>query len=628
MPDAAEVVEAADAGASAGDAEAPDVGLVVAVRDSGVGSRDAAVDSGPTDSGLRDSGAAPSDAGQTEADSGVPPIDPLTEGPVLFFSDLITAPRSGNSDDSRGQRAGVDGALVTVWGKGLGAAQADSTITVGGVPARVYYWGPANHGADLVTRMGMSAIELQIPGAAPLGSSPIQVTVGGVASNLLAFTARDVGQIYFVGPRGNDRGDGSFGAPWATFDRALQDMANGDVVYLLDGLVDNSGQNDTGMLGLNTSGTPGLPRAVVAYPGARVVIGGDRCEPTGHGLIANWAPAENGGSNYWVISKLRVESPASCAQDTAISMGAGYRVIGNFISNVRTGEGCQSGSVQCGGLGTCGDDLAILGNEMARTQTANPGSASKQCHGFYISGNRVEDGVERDREIAWNYIHDCGTNRAINIYNESYNGASAPRAQIEGHKIHDNWLENQRGIGVLMGHDVTGDNWIYNNVFINVGLGPEYSDGGGFYALQLQPGSSYAARPTALYVENNLVYGSSFPGGPDWAIGLIYVSTDNHPTVELTNNIFVSTVAGIDYVNRSSSPFGGGHNLWFGAGPAPSSDAAGLSADPRFVDAARGDHHLTPGSPAKGAGVALSHALRDFDGAPRSPSAWSLGPYR
>lgn len=184
IPDAADRAEAADAGASTDDAEPPDVGLVVAAdaaaRHGGVGRRDAAVDPGPADSGLHDSGAPAADGGQIEPDSGLTPIDPLTEGPVLFFSDLITAPRSGNSDDSRGQRAGVDGALVTVWGKGLGAAQADSTITVGGVPARVYYWGPANHGADLVTRMGMSAIELQIPGA--LASSATASTSRGTGS--------------------------------------------------------------------------------------------------------------------------------------------------------------------------------------------------------------------------------------------------------------------------------------------------------------------------------------------------------------------------------------------------------------------------------------------------------------
>lgn len=583
-------------------------------------------DGGPT--GADDDDDGPTSADDSTGDDGGPEVTP--GGPVLFFSDLANGPRTGNGDTSLGQRAGVDGAIVTVWGKNLGAAQGDSTVTVGGVDARVYAWGPADHGADLWSRMGVQAIALQIPGDAPLGDADLEVVVDGIGSNALPFATRDEGRIFFVGPDGTDGADGSWASPWATFDRVLETIAPGDVVYFLDGFVDASGQFDTGFVGLATSGTPELPQAIAAYPGATVTVGGDACEPTGHALLNNYSYADDTQTSHWVISKLRIESPPDCEQDTAVVVGEGFRLVGNYLSTPRTSDGCQSGAVQCGGLGSCGDDILMLGNELAFAQAENAATGSKQCHGFYISGNRQEDGVESNREIGWNYIHDCANNRAINIYNESFNGAGAARARIEGHRIHDNWVEQQRGIGLLLGADVTGDNWVYNNVFVDTGLGPEFVDGGGFFPFQLQAGSAYDPAPTTLVVTNNLVYGASFPDGPDYARGLVFFASDDTSptTLELHDNIFVSTEAGIDYVNSGSSPFASSHNLWFGAGDAPSSDEAALADDPGFVDPQNADFHLGESSPARGAGMAVDVGELDFDGIPREADAWSVGPFQ
>lgn len=596
----------------------------------------------PADGGRRDRDAQPGDRdggvtmddGGTRPDGGSIAVGVTPGGPVLFFSDLANGPRSGNGDTSRGQTAGEDGAFVTVWGKNLGDSQGTSTITVGGAAARVYSWGPATRPTDLHSRMGLQMIELQIPGAAPLGSAPIQVAVGEITSNELAFTTRDAGRILFVSPAGDDGNAGTYDRPFETFDRVAESIENGDVVYFMDGFVDDTTQPDTGLFGLSSSGTRELPKAIVSYPGATVIVGGDRCEDTGHAMISTWSSAEGTNSVHWVISKLRVVSPASCTQDTLVVLGDGFRLVGTYLSNPQTGDGCQSGSVICGGLGACGSNIYLLGNELAFAQTANRETGSKQCHGFYISGNRVDDGVETNREIAWNYLHDNDNNRGINIYNESYNGAGRPRAMIEGHRVHDNWVENQRGIGILMGADVTGDNWIYNNVFVNTGLGPVFPDGGAFYPFQLQPGSEYSSRPTSLYVHHNLVYGRSYPevleSSPDlyWAVGLVYFSRGPSVTLEFGNNIVYSTSADVEYIEDGSDELMGSNNLWFGAGAAPSSDAMSLSSDPRFVDPSASDFHLGETSPARNAGVAVSYAPLDFDGIPRMPGAISLGPYQ
>ncbi|MFO0722737.1 MAG: hypothetical protein U1E65_03060 [Myxococcota bacterium] len=566
----------------------------------------------------------PEDAGQVTVTRG---------GPVLFFTDLVNGPRAGNSDDALGQAPGAGGVIVSVWGKRFGASQGASTVTVGGVPAPVYYWGPATHGADLSRRLGLDLIEFLVPAGAPLGAAPIEVEVGGVHSNALAFTTRAEGAIYYVGPQGRANNPGTKSAPFADFDQAVRQSHPGDTIYLLDGYRAITGAFDTGLLNLNADGARDRPLAVVAYPGATVQIGGTVCEPTGHAVIANWTGALNRGSNFWVISKLRVTTPSSCEQDALVSLGDGYRLVGNYLSNPRTSDGCQSGAVYCGGLGTCGGQLRILGNELAFMQTANRLTGSKQCHGFYISGNRTEDGVESDREIGWNYLHDCDENRAINVYNESYNGAGAPRAMIEEHRIHDNWLENQRGIGILMGADVTGENWLYNNILVNVGLGPGFTDGGAYFPLQLQPGSSYSPRPTTLHVRHNLIYGGSYPGilnedpNADYTIGLMYVGMSPMVTLDFVGNLMISTQRGVDYVSRYSDAYTSSHNLWSGAGAAPGADQGAIAQDPGFRDVTALDFHLGETSPARGVGSLWPEAPLDFDGIPRSSAGCNLGPY-
>jgi hypothetical protein len=346
--------------------------------------------------------------------------------------------------------------------------------------------------------------------------------------------------------------------------------------------------------------------------------------------VNNWSSAENGGSKHWVISKLTLKSPPSCAQDTAAVVADGYRLVGNFLSTPRTADNCQTGTVACGGLGTCGSNVFVLGNELAFAQTVNAATGSKQCHGFYISGNRTTAGLESGRDIGWNYLHDNANNRGINIYNESYNGASAPRSQIERHLVHDNWVENQRGIGLLMGADITGDNWVFNNVFVNTGLGPVFVDGGGFFPFQLQPGSAVPVRPTQLHVFNNLIHGASFPSGPDYAVALVSWQQAAQSTLDFRNNVVVGTQSGVPYVNQYSDAFMSSFNLWVGSGAPPSGATASLNTAPTFVGATAFDFHLAAGSAGKGAGAdlsALGVGALDFDGVPRTGS-WSMGPFQ
>ena len=105
--------------------------------------------------------------------------------PVLYFSDITSGPKSGNSDISGG-RSGLDGAIITVWGRNLGGAQAGSKVFANGVEAASYYtWGNATAPADLYTYHQMQMVSFQISHLAQDGLGVIYIIVNGKQSNSL-----------------------------------------------------------------------------------------------------------------------------------------------------------------------------------------------------------------------------------------------------------------------------------------------------------------------------------------------------------------------------------------------------------------------------------------------------------
>src|SRR5947209_15917801 len=101
--------------------------------------------------------------------------------PSLFFSDLESGPNTGGQNNN--------GVWVTIWGKGFGATQGTSTVTVGGGAVASYpLWSDGK-------------IIFQLGAAAKTGS--IIVNVPGIgASNGLPFTVRP-GNVFFVATTGN-----------------------------------------------------------------------------------------------------------------------------------------------------------------------------------------------------------------------------------------------------------------------------------------------------------------------------------------------------------------------------------------------------------------------------------------
>ena len=543
-----------------------------------------------------------------------PRADAASPAPRLFFSDLESGPKSGNSDTSLGQTAGQDGVIVSVWGAFLGQAQGDSKVLVNGAEARVYYWGdavspysPANLSNGI---QRMQLVIFQVSQRARDGRGEITVTVQGTRSNPLPFTVR-AGRIFFVTATGRDGAGGAWRSPWRTIQYGKDQLAPGDTLYVGNGVKQPSSQEGAALM-VRRSGSPGSPMAVVAYPGAQVTIGSPAAD-----AINGYISDREGPAIHWTFAKLTL-----VGQVTTVNMRTGFRLVGSNVS--APNASAADGTVATGGGGS---DIAILGNEFAHC--GNDKSISLY-HVVYISADRTDSGARlpavTNREIGWNYFHDNLANRAINIYSQGTRSSF-----LDGNSVHDNLIVNQRGDGILLGWYTTGETWVYNNVVINAGLGPAFVDGPGsaYTCLDIRAGHDERGQGgTRLHIHHNTFSGCGWAQSdvPNETGAIAFVASQNY-TLDVHANIIHSTTPYVIpevYTNRKDvprrDPAAFSHNLWFGAGPEPGFDSNSVNADPQFVNPKAGDLRLGPSSPAIGRGAPVAEGSRlthDFDGRPR-----------
>lgn len=525
--------------------------------------------------------------------------------PFICFTDITSGPATGNTDISQpGQVSGQEGAIVTLWGKNLGMLQGTSQVLVGGIAARIYGWRNATTPAELYSTLGLQMIEFQIPAAVPSGLTEIKVIVQGIESNVLPFTIRP-GNIYYLKTSGNDAtGDGSWANPWATLDNtlgtgALDKINAGDIIYVGDGVSHTELAGDRATIDLGNPATAAAPKAIIGYPGANASIGNNMIEKCYSLWVSGFGPTIN-----FTIAKLNLTGQFNVA-----SMYHGFRVVGNRIT-------APNGTGPTGAVAGKGNHLYLLGNELTNIGFLG---TTKLYHPIYIESEEACSGPRRptefDREIAWNNLHDNLSYDGINIYRECPSSA-----YMTNHRIHNNIILNQTGCGIRIGDYVVGENWIYNNVVINAGLGPNPPAAEAMH-VPVHIHAGWDDTTTLIHFYNNTIYGGGFTGGAAWSSSMVGFSF-NHPfDLDFRNNIIVSTIPGIGYLNsRLSVPTGGvQNNIWFGAGSAPAWDANPLNVNPMFRDIILNDLRPQLGSPAINAAVPITGTslqplpLRDFD---------------
>src|SRR5579864_3033687 len=502
-------------------------------------------------------------------------------GPHIFYSDLDSGPALGGQDNQ--------GAIVTIYGRRFGAARGNSSVSVGGSSAASYLvWSDTKIAFQIGVSAKSGEIVVHIPGTAD--------------SNGVPFAVRQ-GKIYFVAVSGSDHNAGSFQSPWHTITRAKNAIGPGDIAYLMDG-VSQTGVDDYGAsLAIASSGEPGRPKALVAYPGATVVVGAASGPE-----FAIRTPAIGERFNYWTLAGLTLRGGN---QSLKLVLVSGWRVVGNDMS-------CPNGDGAVGCFEAAGsENLRVLGNFI---HDSGRRAASKQYHTLYLTtdSNHIE--------VGWNVIANNRSCRGIQFH-------SSPLDTNSGFNqfdliVHDNLIHGQvcDGINFATIDPSKGPVMAYNNVIYNVGTGPDPQGELSNYACISSPGITNRGAPGSGTAEwfNNTLYDCGRRGGSN--SGALNVGKAS-PPVRLRNNI-VYAKPGENYLEPSgdASRISGSNNLWFGTGNGPSRTSANVNADPRFSDVGNFDFHLQPGSPAHRAGVSVEIAA-DFDGVPRPQNNPALGAF-
>jgi hypothetical protein len=532
--------------------------------------------------------------------------------PVILFTDLVDGPNTGGENNN--------GAVLSIYGKGFGATQGTSTVTVGGGAVAVVKQWCAGCAHDA----RWDKIAVAIGSAAVTGT--IVVTVGSTASacgedagQTCQFTVR-TGGLHYISATGSDVAAGDFATPWATPRHALLTMANSDIVYFKDTVTfatdDGTGWHTVVNIG-NTAvqGASATSHAAfVAYPGTTVIIGAFTGAPDPiYGI--RWSNAEP----FWVIAgfTLRAQSAA-----TSNETGSATRFVDN-IYNCENGDGA-TGCMDIAGGGATSGPWHVYGNTAHNISLNIAGGSSKQYHSFYFTtdSNHVFFG--------WN-SNDTASKSCRDLqFHSSPAGAGTGNDQFDLH-IHDNYFHDNPCDGINMAtiDPSKGTVELYNNVLVHNGKGPCPPDGCANFTGIFFPGTLNAgpAPSGTVLVYNNTLYdnGNGMNAFGNGAFGIMAGSSPN-TIIQFTNNIVYQLSAATEPYIQSGSTAASisctlGKNVWFGNGAEPSPCTGGTNADPLFVNIGTNDYHQQTGGSGINAGCAATCSARDLDAVLRPQGA-------
>ena len=491
----------------------------------------------------------------------------------MLFSDIVAGCADCNSDTTYSIG---NGAYVTVWGY-FNSTQGTATIC-GEPAASIIYWGnavPPASPSPLYDWFGMQMAILQVNSTAS-GSGGINITVNNQTSNNINFTVQG-DEIFFIKTTGHNSNNGSWSSSWETVQKALDANQNsvvsaGDIIYVCDGVTRLGYPRGAYCMNYNSypsqEGNDTHHIAMVAYPNATVKFdnGGSK------GAISNYGPGE---CEYWDFAKFYLnttEDGAHCFR--------GRHVAHNITGPDASGQGGAFHSGHYPGA----DNSKILGNYI--WDFGDPQTTSKLHHSFYIS-NRCGYSL-RGYELGWNVIDGSGAYHGLHLYDEAAGGDfSTPVI------FHDNIVKDQKGAGLsFAGGTFTMDFYVYNNLFINCGLGPHDGQNNIWaVAVFLNTWDSTTSHVTFY---NNIIYG--YGDLNITATGVVenasyVIRAAKQIQLDWVNNVVVDT-KNISYFPSSSSLNGTAdlakNNLWYNGsdGPSipPSWDNSPLISNPLFRD--------------------------------------------
>jgi hypothetical protein len=590
-----------------------------------------------------------------------------TPSPILFFTDIIAGPASGNSDTTYGSSGG---AYVTLYGNFLDNFTSvklnnASCLTVVSNPTAWLWY------ERMVVKLGTTCTSgnFSITTASGTWNGPTVATANSVT--LMGWSGADFtvtsGAIHYVSPSGNDNNAGTFSAPWQHAYKALDTdgTSHGNVDYFMAGTF--TGDNDDWGAIITprpeySMGTATQPNAMVGYPGVTAQIGqngagsegGIRCVDTDAWQVSN--------RGYWTFAELAIRAGNSGGVPINIAGGAqtpgyvsqGFRLVALDVSSAQSTGGTpfQMNLTSRGQLlGNWAHDLVLL-------------STSRLDQAMYMStdSNYID--------IGWNEIYNNAGRGGLQTHSSNLCYPGCYNSDTTGFILHDLWIHdnkihhiNEEGI-LLDTIDPKQGNGVrvYNNLIYDAGrdgsgdtthsqLSGDYTSSNSYYTNNGLPNPDYGQSPAPAWWYNNTIYASGGNGawGNWWPD--VHVSGQTM-TSRLANNIFVTSSSTVPYLDLETymgqnctdswsgcGPASGSSNLFYGGGALgfPTLFSNSVSSNPGFVNAGGFDFHLSSSSsPAVGAGLqkitdhtggySVPAPTYDFDGRVR-PNPPSLGAY-
>jgi hypothetical protein len=195
-----------------------------------------------------------------------------------------------------------------------------------------------------------------------------------------------IGSEYYVAPGGVDSNNGSIGAPFVSFSKAISTVTPGDTIWVRGGTYTLS---STISIGSSKDGTAANPYQMFAYPG-EVPILDFRSETYSDSNSGQKGISLNG--DYWHIKGLTIQYAA----DNGIAIGGSNNVVEQVVSRQNQDSGfqisgsghpsnnlilnCDSyGNFDYGGLGENADGFAVkfrglgAGNVISGARSFNNG---------------------------------------------------------------------------------------------------------------------------------------------------------------------------------------------------------------------------------------------------------------
>jgi Putative metal-binding motif len=528
--------------------------------------------------------------------------------PVIFFTDLLSAPNTGGKNDQ--------GAFVTVYGLRFGATRGTSKVTIGGVEVAAYeIWGGRAPGRDLET------ITFQLGSA--VSSGDLVVTVGDVASNALPFQVRP-GNVYLVDPNQPTNGTGTFASPFNSLQAATTVAVAGDTFYVKNKSGNGLNSVDTATCTNWTippsaysdtrKSTPSRPIAYIGYPDDPPMLGGAAtpcaCPPLYPTCDTTYSTvAIDLQDDHHVIANFNFVS----TRKALTLQGIGKRLIGNTFTNVK-----ETGAYNFLETTSSVNDVKLLGSLFY----------SIDAFAIYLNGQ------VSSMEIGWNEYRHIGGGAV---------GLGGYLASSRNVIVHDNFFfKNSWGAvligsgGFTIGTSLSTGAKVYNNIVANENTGMSTCD------VMIFEKDWYGGPGTlpsyATFEHNTFVRSES--SGSACMVQIVNGGGIEEPgRYVFRNNNFVfnnqSNLLYFEYENenRDAAAFEARNNLYHSSTTAPVLDAAGTAkfGNPNFprsdVSAGSGRNDrdfgdFTPGAATAGVDTGLSTTFcADYFGRSRTQSA-------